>query len=90
MSYGIQTFVKGTTFDAVNSIDFNYVVDIFTASGAGSKVIPVALTNGLTLSAQILVQYFPGNNSTYNLSVSGNTVSWNFSGSATICVIGNY
>ncbi|MFP1783137.1 hypothetical protein [Lonsdalea quercina] len=91
MSYGIQTFVKGTSFDAINSIDFNYMIDVFNASaGSGSK--SYSLNSGITLSAVILnsVQSFHVGESSFTASASGNTVSWNIPHAATIVVSGSY
>jgi hypothetical protein len=85
MSFGLQTFIKGTSFDVLASMSFNFVVDITTISGAGSKtysypnfVISAALMN--TFSAV-------GTDArSYNVSVSGQTVSWNVANTCKIMV----
>ena len=89
MSFGFQTFIKGTTFDATNSIDFNYVLDTFdVVAGSGSRTY--TLKPGLVLKGIIQVQYFPGTTATYTLTTNGGTVSWNVPGPAKIAVIGSY
>lgn len=89
MSFGFQTFIKGTSFDAINSIDFNYVLDAFDVS-AGSGSRSYTARPGLTLKGIIQVQYFPGTTSSYSITTSGDTVSWTVPGRARIAVIGTY
>lgn len=91
MSYGIQTFINGTSFDAINSIDFNYIIDIFSvASGSGEKEYP--LETGITISASIYnsVSSFHPGEPDFSVSVSGNKVSWSFPHEGMIIVTGGY
>ncbi|MDF7648110.1 hypothetical protein PUG42_06060 [Erwiniaceae bacterium L1_54_3] len=75
MADGFTAYINGTTFDAINAMAFNFVVDTPSISGSGSKTYSYP---GFTISAAIL-----GGRSTagatqinYNVSVSGQTVSW--------------
>lgn len=89
MSYGIQTFVKGTSFDAINSIDFNYVIDSFTVSSSGSK--SYSLQSGMQMNAVIFNENTPTNKDlVFNLSVSGGTLTWNVNATVTIIVFVSY
>lgn len=76
MSMGFQTFIKGTSFDVLNSMSFNFIADITTVSGAGSKTYSFP---GFTLSAALMNTFSAvGTDArSYTVSVSGQTISWN-------------
>lgn len=71
-----QVPIKGTSFDVLNSMAFNYVADSFWASGSGSRTYP---SLNVTYEAVILNSFSGSDNNdrNYNITVSGNTVSWN-------------
>lgn len=75
MAGGFQTFINGTSFDAVNSMSYNFIADVATVSGTGSKTYSFA---GFNLSAAIIGGRTSagGQQITYGVSVSGQTVSW--------------
>jgi len=72
---GFQSFINGTSFDAVNAMSYNFIVDVATVSGSGSKTYNL---NGFTISAVIIGGRTSAGTSqiTYTVSVSGQTVSW--------------
>lgn len=81
-----QVFIKGTSFDVLNSMAFNYVAGCFWVSGSGSRTFP-------SLNVNYEVVILNSFNSTdinqrdYNVSVSGNTVSWSVPNSVMLLVI---
>lgn len=85
MSMGFQAFIQGTSYDVLNSMSYNFVVDIVTISGAGSKTYSYP---GFVLSAALMNTFSsPGTSSrNYNVSASGQTVSWNVSNSCRMVV----
>ncbi len=86
MSMGLQTFVKGTTFDAVNTIQFNYIVDVlYVNAGSGSVSYPNIPSSNFTLTP-INTLATTGSRG-FSYSQSGNTVSWTASVSLQIIVI---
>ncbi len=70
-----QEFIKGTSFDVLNSMAFNYVADSFWASGSGSRSYPSLNVN---YEAVILNTFNSTdfNERNYKVTVSGNNVSW--------------
>jgi hypothetical protein len=76
MSMGFQAFIKGTSFDVLNAMSFNFVADVADISGAGSKTYSLP---GFTLSAALMNTFSTAGttNRSYSVSVSGQTVSWN-------------
>jgi hypothetical protein len=75
MADGFTAYINGTTFDAINAMAFNFVVDIPSISGSGSKTYNYP---GFSISAAILGGRTAAGASqiTYSVSVSGQTVSW--------------
>lgn len=89
--YGIYTYVEGTTLDAINSIDFNYVIDIIMISGVGSHVINVDTSGGLVLSYMVFDQVsLIDRDSRASITLSGNILSWNVSYQFQVAIIGTY
>lgn len=89
--YGIFTYVQGTTLDAINSIDFNYVLDLVMISGVGSKTIDVDTSGGLILSYMIFDQVSLLNkDARVNISLTGKTLSWDVSYQFQVAIIGAY
>lgn len=89
--YGIYTYVNGTTLDAINSLDFNYALDLIQISGSGSKTYDVDTSDGLVLKYMIyeqttLVDY----QKTHSLSMNGKTFTWNVSTPLRVAIIGEY
>ncbi|WP_312836957.1 hypothetical protein [Pantoea sp.] len=76
MSMGFQAFIKGTSFDVLNSMSYNFVADITSVSGSGSITYSLP---GFVLSASLINTYnSQGTDArSYQVSVSGQTVSWN-------------
>lgn len=72
----MQTFIAGTSFDAINSMAVNYVMDVIDISGSGSKAYPAGCTYQANLMIETAVSALPTNNP-YQVTVSGNVVSWN-------------
>ena len=72
----MQTFIAGTSFDAINSMAVNYVMDVLDISGTGSKSYPAGCTYQASLIIESVVQVMPTTNP-YQINISGNTVSWN-------------
>lgn len=72
---GFQSFVNGTSFDAVNAMSYNFIADVATITGSGSKTYSLA---GFNLSAAIIGGRTSAGSTqiTYSVSVSGQTVSW--------------
>ncbi|ADU71565.1 hypothetical protein [Pantoea sp. At-9b] len=75
MPAGFTAYIDGTTYDAINSMSFNFVVDILTVSGAGSKTYSLP---GFSLTAAILGgrTTYGSSQITFGTSVSGQVVSW--------------
>jgi len=73
---GFQAFINGTSFDAVNAMSYNFIADVATVSGSGSKTYNLP---GFTLSAALLGgrESYGSGPITYTTSVSGQVVSWN-------------
>lgn len=71
----MQTFIQGTSFDAINSMAVNYVMDVLDISGTGSKSYPAGCTYQASLIIESVVQVMPTTNP-YQINISGNTVSW--------------
>ena len=72
----MQTFIQGTSFDAINSMAVNYVMDVLDISGSGSKSYPAGCTYQASLLIESVIQVMPTTNP-YQVTVSGNVVSWN-------------
>lgn len=72
---GFQAFINGTSFDAVNAMSYNFIADVASVSGTGSKSYSLP---GFTISASIIGGRTSAGSSniTYTVSVSGQTVSW--------------
>lgn len=75
MAMGFQAFIKGTSYDVLNSMGYNFVVEVLNISGTGSKTynlpgfnLAVSLLGSRTTQGSSVIQY--------NASVSGQTVSW--------------
>lgn len=89
--YGFYSYIQGTTFDSLNTIDFNYIVDIIQVQGAGSKALGIDISGGLVLDYFVMVQNTNiTNGSIFNISFSGATVIWDVNFAATIAVIARY
>lgn len=74
MSMGFQSFIEGTSFDVLNAMSYNFVVDFKNVSGNGSSTYNFP---GFTLSAVLTNTTFVGNaDNNYSVSVSGQTVRW--------------
>lgn len=76
MSMGFQTILKGTTFDVLNTMSFNFIADIRDVSGSGSFTYNLP---GFSLSAALMNTFSASGTGerSYNVAVSGQTVSWN-------------
>ena len=72
----MQTFIQGTSFDAINAMAVNYVMDVLDISGTGSKSYPAGCTYQASLIIESVVQVMPTTNP-YHINISGNTISWN-------------
>jgi len=72
----MQAFIQGTSFDAINSMAVNYVMDVLDISGSGSKAYPAGCTYQANLMIETAVSALPTNNP-YQVNVAGNVVSWN-------------
>ena len=72
----MQAFIRGTSFDAINSMAVNYVMDVLDISGSGSKAYPGGCTYQANLMIETAVSVLPTNNP-YQVNVAGNVVSWN-------------
>ncbi|NIF03307.1 hypothetical protein F3J38_25205 [Pantoea sp. Acro-805] len=75
MADGYYAYIDGTTYDAVNSMNYGFVVDIAVVSGSGSKSYSYA---GFTLTAFLVggavIQGTAQKSGT--VTISGQTVSW--------------
>lgn len=71
----MQTFIAGTSFDAINSMAVNYVMDVIDISGSGSRTYPAGCTYQASLIIETAVSALPTSNP-YQVTVSGNIVSW--------------
>lgn len=76
MSMGFQAFIKGTSFDVLNAMSFNFVADVVNISGTSSKTYSLP---GFNLSAALMNTFSTAgtDSRSYSVSVSGQTVSWN-------------
>lgn len=83
MSMGFQAFIKGTSFDTLNAMSFNFVADIKTVSGTGSTTYSLP---GFTLSAALMNTVSLVGVRQYSVSVSGQTVSWSVANACKIMV----
>lgn len=86
MTFGLQTFVKGTSYDVVNSMDFNFVFDIFNANaGSGSR----SYNNLPSCSFELVpISNLASTGSrTFSFSQSGKTVTWSSSTAVKVAVI---
>ena len=85
MSVGFQAFLKGTSFDVLNSMSFNFIADIKYVSGNGSTTYSLP---GFTLSAALMNTYSGQGTSgdSYTVSVSGQTVTWNVKNTSKLIV----
>lgn len=72
----MQTFIQGTSFDAINSMAVNYVMDVVDISGSGSRTYPVGCTYQAAFIIESVIQTMPTRDP-YQLNISGNTVYWN-------------
>lgn len=79
MAIGFQTFIEGTSFDVLNAMDYNFVVDVFGVSGNGNRSYNYP---GFILKASMTGSGVSGPdvNSTATVTVSGQTVSWTNAG----------
>lgn len=82
MNYGAQIFINGTSFDVLNSMAANYMLDFITG-GAGTRTYDIP--EGKALKT---VTYTTGPNDATppTVTVSGKTVSWSASANYTILV----
>lgn len=76
MAIGFQTFIEGTSYDVLNSMDYNFIVDAFGVGEAGSRSYSYP---GFTLSAFMTATGSSGRTQA-TVSVSGQTVSWSNAG----------
>ncbi|AVJ51778.1 hypothetical protein Vid5_gp23 [Pantoea phage vB_PagS_Vid5] len=84
MAMGFQSFIRGTSFDVLNSMSYNFVVDIPYVSGASSATYNLP---GFVIRATIFDLFSTNRGGlTYNVSVSGQTVSWNVSSSCRLLI----
>jgi hypothetical protein len=85
MSMGFQAFIKGTSFDVLNAMSYNFIADIGNISGSGSKTYSLP---GFNLSAALMNTFSSVgvDARSYNISVSGQTVSWNVSNTCKMMV----
>lgn len=86
MSFGFQTFIKGTSFDVLNAMAFNYVIDVFTVTGTGSKTYSGVPDSTLSYS-MVNVYSTSAKGRIYTVNISGMTISWNVPNSVKIIVI---
>lgn len=87
--FGIETFIGGTQFDAINSFTEDYVIDVFQVTASGSKTYPTA--SDYTISAYMVnspVTYQGGGDFAQpsTVSVNGGIVSWTARGLTNIVV----
>lgn len=75
MPDGFTSYINGTAYDAVNGMGYNFVIDVIYISGTGSKSYNAP---GFDISASIVGGRTSRGSKqiTYNVSVSGQTVSW--------------
>ncbi|MEZ3415211.1 hypothetical protein HP563_09145 [Pantoea dispersa] len=75
MPAGFTAYINGTTYDAVNSMGYGFVVDIAVISGSGSKAYSYP---GFTITACLVGGSVSQGTTqkTGSVSVSGQTVSW--------------
>ncbi len=80
----MQTFIEGTSFDAIETMAVNYVLDVLTISGSGSKTYQ----SGVALSFTLMNTFVGGQTTTrdYTVTVSGATVSWNVPNTCTLVI----
>ncbi|WP_081998113.1 MULTISPECIES: hypothetical protein [Pantoea] len=75
MANGFTAFINGTSYDVLNSMGFNFIVDIVSISGSGSKSYSYP---NFTLSASLIGGTLSSGTTqkTSVVSMSGQTASW--------------
>jgi len=70
----MQTFIQGTSFDAINSMAVNYVLDVIAISGSGSKTYQTGVSLSYTLMNTFIGSQTEARS--YIVDINGSTVSW--------------
>uniref|UniRef100_A0AB39ABZ3 Membrane-associated protein n=1 Tax=Pectobacterium phage Sabo TaxID=3158141 RepID=A0AB39ABZ3_9CAUD len=71
--WGIFSYLNGTTFDAFNSINFDYVIDVIYASGNGQKSYPITSSS---LFYNVVNGDVGGGTQIYDININGSTITW--------------
>lgn len=73
---GMYAYIKGTSFDVINAMDFNFVLDVFDVNqGSGTRDYSSAPACDLTV-VPVNVSTSRGSGNELNYSQSANAVSW--------------
>lgn len=82
---GFQTFINGTSFDATNSMAFNYIIDIFViTAGSGSRDYSAYPDSDFSV---VCINDSLEKDKTFTYSQSGTTLNWTSSFGMRMAVI---
>ena len=87
MSFGFQSFINGTGFDVINSVDISYTLDVMSITGRGSKTYTVP--TGYKLEASVYSQSarISISNSNVDITINGNQIAWSIGSQAAVGMI---